>query len=304
MVTVKNIRDTHRGSETNTAMKTFELSPHVYKFPDYENLTELLASRSRRDVLRFNNFMWRIDKTPRIGARLFADSSRNNKRIGETILRILDLSNHLPTKSDNFPESCFRILNADSIDDFEKLDKDVQHQVWYRYYVEQYTDRMQTCADRAYLRLLHMTGMPVQDVSFHADQVEDYMTAARSLHSERAMRGQKLSREIDLSDPSDDFVHRIFKTMRDYKFTSTPSKGPRYMHAAGAALAVLEPYRMQIILMLRALYAEAKIFEMIDHFSDSEQCLCAEDLLNLLEEWDNLREYPVEWIRQMKSLEH
>lgn len=281
-----------------------KVNPHVYRFSDHENVLEILSNRPRRYVTRFNNFFSQIEYNPRLNIESFF-AKINNDRPGETLIRILDLYKNLPIKNGRFVDSCLRIINSNAISEFEKLDKDSQYRVWDLNYYDAPESDAQSCADRAYLRLLNMTGMPLPTSIEHVESASNYLEFVRAHHAERSLSGVTNQRQIDLSTPSVEFYDKIYVTLRDQKYVPKDSDATHNsVDNIGAALFSLHPYADKIVLMLRALYGEDKIFALYQHFNESAQFLCADDLVNLLEEWDKLSDYPAEWIKHMKNLEH
>lgn len=56
--------------------------------------------------------------------------------------------------------------------------------------------------------------------------------------------------------------------------------------------------------MLRALYGERNVIEVLNRFVLDQEHICPNEMIELLTDWDNLRSYPTGWIRHMKNLQH
>lgn len=65
-----------------------------------------------------------------------------------------------------------------------------------------------------------------------------------------------------------------------------------------------DPYAPQFASMLRALYAERNVIEVLNRFVLDQETICPNEMIELLTDWDNLRSYPTDWIRHMKNLQH
>lgn len=272
-----------------------KVTPLVEHFPDKEKVFEILEEWPPRKIRNFNKFM--KENKARIVLELCSDESTVvNQRIGQTIVRLFHESKNLTRKGwkeNDFLRCASKIIESDSIDEFEKLDKDVQHQVWNTFYSVGTYNEMQPCTDKAYLRLLHRTGLSVD----HADKVQ-YKLADRDESVLPFQRALEEKYGIDLSNPTPGFLNRVMK------FPKVAQDSPKVYRAFHDRIRSLDPYGVQIILMFRAIYGEDKIIDFFKHFINYEQSFCPDEMIDLLDNWEELRVYSVDWISQIQELEH
>lgn len=281
-------------------------------FHDVENLKAILAKSSKKDVRNFQLFVQSLrDESIPITYRVYLmryyeDSKEHCQRGGETILRILKLLKFMKIRNsmDNeFHLGCLRILDADSIDEFEALSPDIQRQVWGTYYTSRSLATAKSCDDLAYLKLLKMTGMDVVSNGSYEVSPKDCMMAFRLKHQENA-RKNKPQIELDLSDPTEDFVVEIIDELRDVDWANRTGRALSLSQGVGMNVLGLKTYGYQIILLLRAVYGEAKVREVISMFTNASVIPHSDEVLKVLSEWDNLKGYPLAWIKNIAGLRH
>lgn len=276
--------------------KSALVTPLVYKLKDCQRVLEILADSPKREIRRFNKFMESNIQSASVFRRVMSQQELDKERAGETIVRLLKLSRRLTRRGwrdDNFLRCSLRVINADSIDDFEKLDKDVQHQVWTIYYSASTYNALQGCADKAFLRLLHLSGLSVEKIDKVQSKLSDDSDSPLSFQ-----RALELKHEIDLSNPTPAFTQMLMIQPSDSHQQSSS------LLKFYSRVKSYEPYGVQITLMLRALYGEERVIDLFQHFEKSNQFLCPTEMIDLLEDWESLRDYSGDWISQMKDLEH
>lgn len=288
----------------------------VYKFTDRDNVEEILKTFSNLDRLRFNQFLDNLESKNNLDLRQLHIAFPTNDRIGETVLRLFRLSQQWSRSTRNsvkFVNGVFRLVAADALDEFESLSKYDQKKIWNSYYGTPSESPVQACTDRAFLRLLQMTAMPIFDAEHATSEARNYLENARAL-----TRDKELPTAIDISETTEKFVPNVInilntdayiKELAHYLVTGPVYlvTGPVYTRrrvVEGISLHVFQPYGLQITLMLRALYGEQKVLDLFRRFEFSNQCLCPNEMIDLLENWDELGEYPVDWICQTQALDH
>lgn len=293
-----------RAKKSSTAAVT----PLVHQFPDKEQVLDILKDWSPREIRRFNKFMQDSKTSAVLDAYLY-DSKSVNQRVGQTIVRLFKRAKNLSRggwRDENFLKCAGRLIASDSIDDFEKLSVNDQQKVWKSYYSIPMESPVQGCTDRAFLRLLHMTGMPILDAEHAKSEARKYLENARAL-----TRDKELPTPIDISDTTEGFVPSVINILNTNSYIKESAHylvtGPVYTLKRvmeGISFHVFEPYGLQITLMLRALYGEQNVLDLLNRFEFSNQCLCPDEMIHLLQNWDKLCEYPDNWISQTEELEH
>lgn len=259
----------------------------------------LLDNLSGREIRQIAQFVLDVESLDMLGSLLLG-AAPNLGNHTSTLVRIHNLSRHWPRKIREFEKlvrGVSRIITADAVTEFEKIDETAQQEIWTSYYLKP-TDSnpVRPCADKAFLRLVNATGFPVTARQMLIPKVAaEYIETANSRHNvSRATNG-----EIDYSLPTDAFLEEAQDHLKNYYVTDTINSRP------GASDAItIEPYRTQILLMLRALYGEANVLSLLERFRASDALLCPNEMIHLLEDWENIHQFPADWIAQIRHLEH
>lgn len=69
---------------------------------------------------------------------------------------------------------------------------------------------------------------------------------------------------------------------------------------SGIALNSLGDVRVPVIIMWKALYGEGNVLDCINRFESSNCFFSPDQVMDILEEWDELKNYPMEWISETR----
>lgn len=274
-------------------LRVIKATSRARDFTDSDRVEEILETFSNLDLLHFNRVVgnlnfWRL-----------LNAAPTNGREGETVARLLKMSrrwNRSIRNSDRFINCLIRVLSADAINEFEQLSMDSQQEIWSSYYSRSSGNLLHACADKAFLRLLNTTGFPVGALQeFSEASVQQYVESVRRSQSDSIANG---SSNFDLSMPTDEFRRNVAIYFKNYR------KRVDGQTLQGSYMFVLDPYFTQILIMLRAVYGEENLWEVLERFSVLDAILCPNEIIDLLDNWDELKHYTSDWIKQFHSLEH
>lgn len=274
-------------------LRVIKATSRACDFTDSDRVEEILETFSNLDLLHFN----RVVGNQRFWQLL--NAAPTNGREGETVARLVKMSrgwNRSIRNSDRFINCLIRILSADAIDEFEQLSMDSQQEIWSSYYSRSSGNLLHACADKAFLRLLITTGFPLGALQeFSEASVQQYVESVRRSQSDSISNG---SSKFDLSMPTDEFRRNVAIYFKNYR------KRVDGQTLQGSYMFVLDPYFTQIPIMLRAVYGEENLWKVLERFSVLDAILCPNEIIDLLDNWDELKHYTSDWIKQFHSLEH
>lgn len=271
--------------------KVSTVIPRVSCFNDQDETRVILSTKSNRYIRYFNKYV-KEQLSP-------VEASFS----GVTLIKLLDQTLHwnrsLQTKR-HLALTTIRLVNAKSIDEFEKLDSRTQQEIVASYYtLPSISNHVQSCADKAFVRLLNMTKFPVHaKKEFSKATIHQYVESARKSHA--LLTDEEKSSvvaNIDYSMPADDFRRNVARYFKNYRLSVGMPRNGTYMVA-------LSPYYTQILIMLRAVYGEEKLFEVLERFDIADTLLCPTEIVDLLENWEKLQAYPQHWIKQIHEMHH
>lgn len=270
------------------------------------NNASILDNRSKREVRQIAKLLEKV-QSKKTTAR-FDSNGLTTESGAVTLIRIFDLYKEFAWSSkspDMFIQGARRIVEADSISEFEKLDPKIQQKVWDLHYlmtdyVRASRNPVLTCTDKAYIKLLLATGFPVQVMISSTPQVvKKYIEEANQIRNAKNLP-KSINHKIDYSLPTDEFLQDAQVLLKTYYRNSLDPMQPKRVIDG----ITLEPYQTQILLMLRALYGEASVLALLERFSTCDTLLCPKDMITILDEWDKLQEYPADWIGEFHHLDH
>lgn len=268
----------------------------------------ILDGRSEQNLCQLVKFLHKVETSSPMELLL----SLNKDRLSfddflVTIIRLYDLSlnwHHSVQNHGNFTKGAIRIIMAETIDEFEKLDTSKQQGIWDSYYLESNRNPIIACADKAFIKLLTETGFPVQARQLLVpNTVAEYIQTAKMTRQQYESE-RSPSRKVDYSLPNDEFLYSAQKYLKTYHKRPISSYRPIPNDSNAIESITLEPYRTQILIMLRAIYGEDKVLDVLERFSTSTALLCPNEMIDLLEDWESLHQFPAEWIAQIRHLEH
>lgn len=185
------------------------------------------------------------------------------------------------------------LLNyRDSMEIFQRLPKDIQNHflVMKINNTKEAVNTYLRCIERTGIRNLKYVG---NDSSIRTDKVIEYGESASvrrytsfcakhilelvSNHSANSHREQKL----DLSPIKPHFMTKIFDS--------------------GITLNLLKDVRVPILIMWKALYGEKKVLDCINEFESRNIFFNPDQVMDILDEWDDLQNYPLEWIIETRN---
>lgn len=259
----------------------------------------LLDNRSPREIRQIAQFVQSSESLDTLGSLLLG-AAPNLEKHTSTLVYVHNISRHWPRKMGEFESlirGVSRIIQADSVDEFKKLDETAQQEIWATLLVKLIdSNPVRPCADKAFLRLVNATGFPIAARQLLIPKVaEEYIETANS----RRNATRTTNREIDYSVPTEVFLEDAQEHLKNYHINDTVNSRP-----GSTGSITLEPYRTQILLMLRALYGEENVLSLLERFRTSDTLLCPNEMIDLLEDWENLHQFPADWIAQIRHLEH
>lgn len=262
---------------------------------DQEALLDNLSLREIRKITQFVELSESLDPL----SALFLNAPSDLRDHTSTLVYFYTLSRHWPRKMrgfDNLIKGACRVIKSDFIEEFKTLDEITQRELWEKCFINSTQhNSLIKCADKAFIRLLIATGFPVTTRQLLIPEVaKEYIEKANRARYVRVSQHSKTS-EVDYSLPTDEFMQKAQEYSDAYH-----AKPTIYIRPDNT----LDPHRTQIILMLRALYGEENVVSMLERFSNGPVLLCPMDMIELLEDWENLRQYPNEWIEKILDLQH
>lgn len=267
-------------------------------FSDSQEIRVILATLPLWEKSRFYRFIDGINSVHPM-VYYFLNSKEGCPRGGETILRLLSISRKLTSngwKDPDFVLGCYRIAQSDSIDDFEALDQDVQNKTWSVYFKNRMFPHYHACSDKAYLKLLRATGAPAVDEEKLYGGVNEYIRLINQAYDEKRKSKKKIAIELDLSDVSEEFLTSTYGRL----------SGPYWIWHGTEKRSILRAHQheIQVLTLLRAVYGEKSILEVLEVFNSEDKKLCIEEFVDLVGSWDEMKEYPASWIRHVKDFKH
>lgn len=276
-----------------------EPSSIIYKFPDYDELKKALDALPNREVVQFNNFL-RSANQATLGGFLSSSKDGLKNISGVRVLEIF--RNHLnwprPKRKIKTLSWSVRTLQApQAFELFCRTNPETQAFAAESIADVKHSSMFSVCSVTSFLKLLEMTNFPLDsDGPMTIDNAVNYATLAR----------EKLTREgtrqtiLDLSDPSDEFVLQINLLIPSV----TTGAGVFRWRREGYNLPMFEPFFLQIIMMLRAVYGETYVLDVAERSKEFTSLACPDDLLSLLSNWDDLKDYPINWIESIHDFKY
>lgn len=280
------------------------------RLPDLEQTESILAGLSSSEKRQF----WKLMKTLEVDAKAVARLSNS----GEVLARLYKCSlNWVPGFLVDFPHTRnlppdhfisqmhYFAKRTDLLDMFEELHPDAQQSYWKKRF---YIGSKSECVDRAYLQLLLKSRLIPGFCHSELDKVTATRICSITLdtkfsvifNSEIVTKLPNHALEsLDLSHPDADFSKTIIKALlpayNDQSLSCDASNGflGRYI--------VFGSHPTETIMMMRAVYGEEAVTELVNKFTDEKRYLCLEQALELLEQWSEYRDLPAEWICKLQN---
>lgn len=281
------------------------------RLPDLEQTESVLSDLSRVEKRQF----WKLMKTLEVDAKAIARLSNS----GEVLARLYKCSLDwepgflvkFPHTRDLPPDhfvSQMRYFanNVDLLEIFEELHPEAQQAYWKKRF---YIGSKSACVDRAYLRLLRKSRLvpgfchsELDKVATTRDMCSITLDTKFSviLNSDMVTKSSNHALDsLDLSNPDADFTKTIIKALlpayNDVSLSCDTSNGflGRYI--------VFGSRPTETIMMMRAVYGEAAVTELVNKFTDERRNICLDNALMLLDNWSEYRDIPAEWIWKLQN---
>lgn len=287
-------------------LNNIALDSDIYLFNDSSEVLHLLSQKPDKQVKKFQKFLRKIARKYDDAEPLFKPKDPLNDSTGATLVHILELSEKWlghSTSVAGISLATRRVADADALEEFQQLDSKTQQQIITSIFPVLSPNPFLACADKAFFRLLKMTGFPVTALkSIGRECSMLYYNEIRATHrkfAEQHPEDQDFL-ETRLEMPSDKFLEQALRHVDNYRLP--PVITSEIAH--GNYRISFDPYAPQFAFMLRAIYGERNVIEVLDRFVLDQEYICPNEMIDVLANWDELRNYPTEWIRHMKNLQH
>lgn len=277
---------------------------------DLEQTESILADLSPVEQRQF----WKLMKTLEVDEKVIARFNNS----GVVLARLYKCSlnwapgflvkfphtHNLPP--DHFISQMHYFANhTDLLEMFEGLHPEAQQAYWKKKF---YNGVKSSCVDRAYLQLLRKSSLIPGFSESELDKTPTGGICSITLDTKFsvvlyketiAKSANRALDSLDLSHPDAEFNRTIIKALlpayneRSLSYAASNGLLGRYI--------VFGSRPTETIMMMRAVYGEEAVTELINKFTDEKQNLCLDHALMLLEAWSEYRDFPAEWICKLQN---
>lgn len=233
------------------------------KLKDKQRVLEILENLPKRDIRRFNKFILHLSQAQEPILNYNRKKAVEKDHAGETILRLLNLSKHLTPK---FWKDDF-LRSTIRVINSEIIDE-----------FEQLSKNVQS---------------EVWSIFYAARTHNPVQQCADKAYLRLMVDTGWL---VDEEGPDESYHTRNLLSVRQ-NTSQIIGESERI-----ARIESFEPYGGQIFRMLNWAYGKQDVLEMLDHFKGMDEFICANEMIDILEDWENIKGYPEIWIRQTHGL--